>query len=65
MPAAKKPVPVGGKYRAMLNLSLRKSADPDSPLWYEWYEWPTGTVFEAPPNLNIAVALASGKIEVA
>ena len=53
------------KYRALYDLALRKSADPKSPLYEEWYEWPAGTVFDAPPNLNIAVGLAAGKFEPA
>lgn len=51
------------RYRALLDLSLRKSAETASPLYDEWHEWPAGTVFEAPPNLNVKLALANGKIE--
>ena len=53
------------QYRALMDLSLRKSADPNSPLYEDWYDWPEGTVFEAPANLNVKAALASGKIEEA
>ena len=51
------------KYRALVNLALRKSPDPKSPLYGQWYDWPAGTVFEPPAHLNIKVAVTSGKIE--
>lgn len=51
------------QYRALRDLALRRSPDAVSPHFQEFYEWPAGTVFDPPPHLNIAVALASGKIE--
>lgn len=51
------------KYRALRDLSLRKSPDPASPLYEDFFEWAKGTVFEAPAHLNIKIATASGKIE--
>lgn len=53
------------KYRALTNLSLRKSPDPKSPLFEQWYEWPEGTVFEAPAHLNVKLGLEAGKFEEA
>lgn len=49
------------KYRALLDLALRKSPDPADPLYEEWHEWPTGTVFEAPAHLKIELGLEGGK----
>lgn len=51
------------RYRALRNLALRQSPDPDSPLFEQWFEWPAGTVFEAPTHMNAKLMLASGKIE--
>ena len=49
-------------YRALLDLALRKSPDPASPLYEEWFTWKAGAVFEAPPHMKADVMLASGKI---
>ncbi len=51
------------QYRALRDLALRKSNDPNSPRYEDWYEWPEGALFEAPSNLNVKMALANGKIE--
>lgn len=51
------------KYRALLDLALRKSPDPKSPLYEEWYEWPAGTEFEAPAHLKVEIGIAAGKFE--
>lgn len=57
MPTTKK------QYRALLDLALRKSPDSTSPLYEEWFEWPAGTVFEAPAHLKVELGIASGKFE--
>ena len=51
------------KYRALLDLALRKSPDPSSPLYAEWFTWKAGATFEAPPHMKADVMLAAGKIE--
>ena len=51
------------KYRALRDLSLRKSPDATSPQYEEWYEWPAGTEFDAPKHLNVKLGIASGKFE--
>jgi hypothetical protein len=51
------------KLRALTDMSLRMSADPKSPLYEMWYEWPAGTTFEAPENLDIDRALERGIVE--
>ena len=53
------------KYRAVVDMSLRQSADPADPKYNAWFEWPAGAVFEAPPNLNVERALARGIMEPA
>ena len=52
------------KLRALTDMSLRKSADPKSPAYQEWFDWKAGEVFEAPPNLKVDLALARGIAEV-
>ena len=52
------------KLRALADLSLRKSADPKRPEYEQWYDWPAGTVFDAPQNLNVKKAIERGIIEV-
>lgn len=49
------------RYRALVDLALRKSPDPKSPLYEEWHEWPAGSEFEAPEHLKIDLGLAAGK----
>jgi hypothetical protein len=44
-------------------MSLRKSPDPKSPLFGEWFEWEAGTVFNAPPHLNVERAIERGIAE--
>jgi len=51
------------KYRALTDMSLRQSADPKDPKYEEWFDWPAGTEFEAPANLNVEKALARGLME--
>ncbi len=53
-----------GPLCALTRLSLRKSSDKDSPLWGEWFEWETGTVFTPPAHMDVARALARGIAEV-
>ena len=52
------------KLRALTDLSLRKSPDPASPLYEEWFQWRAGTVFEAPPHLKVDLGLQRGIFEV-
>ena len=52
------------RYRALTDMSLRQSADPEDPKYQEWHEWPKGKVFTAPPNLNVARALERGIMEL-
>ena len=33
-------------------VSLRKSPDPKSPLYEEWFNWQDGAVFTPPPHLK-------------
>lgn len=62
------------KLRALVDMSLRKSADEfvqdeetgetvTNPAWEEWYNWKAGETFEAPPNLMVALALKRGIAE--
>lgn len=51
------------KYRALTNLSLRRSIDPGSDQYNEWHEWSQGTIFEPPPYMDVARALSRGIIE--
>ncbi len=53
------------KLRALTDMSLRKSADPENPKYQEWHEWPKGRVFTPPPNLNVTRALERGIAELA
>ena len=55
--------PAAKQYRALRNLALRKSPDPASPLFEEFFEWAVGEVFTAPAHMRADVMLASGKIE--
>lgn len=51
------------KLKAMVDMSLRKSSDPASSLYGEWYEWQVGEIFEPPPHMDVARALARGIAE--
>ena len=51
------------QYRALFDLALRKSPDPESPLYQEFFTWKQGEVFTPPAHMKVEVALASGKIE--
>lgn len=44
-------------------LGLRKSPDPKSPLYEEFYSWPDGAVFEPPPHMKVDLALKRGVVE--
>lgn len=48
------------QYRALTNLSLRQSSDPQSPLYEQWHEWPEGSVFTPPKHMNVDKALERG-----
>lgn len=52
------------KVRALTDLALRKSPDPKSPQWEEWYEWPKGVVFDAPAHLKVDLGVARGVMEI-
>lgn len=52
------------KYRALVNMSLRRSPDSASSLYEEWHDWQAGEVFEPPPHMNVERALARGIMEV-
>lgn len=62
--AARKKATATGKVRALRDLMLRQSPDHASPLHDEWHVWPAGTEFEPPPHMDVAKAIASGKVEV-
>lgn len=49
--------------RALTDLSLRKSADPKSPLYEQWHEWKAGEVFTPPAHMRVDLALARGIAE--
>lgn len=53
------------KYRAVVDMSLRKSPDPLSPLYEQWYDWPAGTVFEPPAHMKVELALQRGIMVIA
>ena len=61
------------KYRVMPGVgpvSLRKSLDPKSPLYNEWYEWRDGDIFSPPAHLKtisgltLAQCVEAGHLEV-
>lgn len=54
MPAKKKTT---GQLRAKVDLSLRKSPDPNSPLYEEWFNWKAGEVFTPPAHMKVDMAL--------
>ena len=51
------------KYKAIVDLSLRKAPDPAAPLYGDWHEWPAGTVFEPPKHMDVKRALERGIVE--
>lgn len=51
------------QFRALVDMSLRRSADPAAPAYQEWHEWKAGDVFTAPANLNVKRALERGLME--
>ena len=51
------------KLRALVDLSLRSSPDPKSPLYEVFLDWPAGTVFEPPPHMKVDLALKRGIAE--
>jgi uncharacterized protein YaiE (UPF0345 family) len=52
------------KLKALTDMSLRKSADPNDPAYEEWYDWKAGETFDAPSNLKVDLALKRGIVEV-
>lgn len=52
------------RLRALVDMGLRKSPDLASPLYGEWWDWPANTVFEPPPHLDVARALARGIVRL-
>lgn len=53
------------KYKALTNLSLRQSPDPQSPLYESWLDWKEGKEFVPPKHMNVAMALERGIVEEA
>lgn len=51
------------KLRAIVDMSLRKSPDPNNPAYEQWHTWKAGTVFEPPAHLNVKRALERGIAE--
>lgn len=51
------------KYRALRNLALRKSPDPESPKFNEFFEWAEREVFTPPAHMKVELMLENGKIE--
>ena len=51
------------RLRALTNMSLRQSPDPDSPLYEEWFDWPEGSEFDPPEHLNIDRGYQRGIME--
>lgn len=56
---ARKPV----RLRALVDMSLRQSADSTSPLYEQWHDWKAGEEFDAPANLDVDRAIARGIAE--
>lgn len=51
------------KLRALRDLSLRKSPHKEDPLYWEWFQWPAGTVFEPPEHMKVDLAIGRGIAE--
>lgn len=51
------------RLRALIDMSLRQSPDPQSPLYEQWHDWPAGTVFTPPAHMDVARALERGIAE--
>lgn len=51
------------RLRALTDLSLRQSADPESPKYNLWHEWPEGSVFTPPAHMRVEKALERGIVE--
>lgn len=49
--------------KALTRLSLRKSADPESPAYNDWHVWEAGQTFTPPKNLDVKRALERGIVE--
>lgn len=60
---ATKRKPQAKRYRALVDLALRKSPERGTPGWDEFHEWPAGTVFTPPPHMNVQRALERGIVE--
>ena len=45
------------RYRALTDLSLRRSADRNDPAYEEWHDWPADATFEAPLHMDVEAAL--------
>ena len=46
------------KLRALADLSLRQSSDPNDPKYELWHEWKAGEVFTPPAHMSVEKALA-------
>ncbi|HLA18301.1 MAG TPA: hypothetical protein VJ253_03180 [Dehalococcoidia bacterium] len=51
------------KLKALVDMSLRKSPDSESPQYEQWFDWPVGEIFEAPGHMNVERALQRGICE--
>ena len=51
------------RYKALVDMSLRRAPDPASPLYEKWHDWKKGDVFEPPKHMNIKRAMERGIME--
>ena len=51
------------KYKAVVDMSLRQSPDPKSPLYERWHDWKAGEVFTPPKHMDVKKALSRGIME--
>ena len=51
------------RYRALADMSLRRSPDPADPKYEQWHDWKVGDMFEPPKHMNIKRALERGIME--
>lgn len=48
------------RYRAVVDMSLRQSPDPASPLFEQFFDWAAGQEFVPPKHMNVKRALERG-----
>lgn len=51
------------QYKALVDMSLRKSPDPNNPFFEEWHDWKAGNTFTPPAHMDVKRALARGIIK--